>query len=644
MYEVSAAYKEAMKSPVQHFKLRGTITNKNMAYSFTEEDILKGSFSISNQCCGSSNMEIGSVYTGELSMTLLNGIVPRYSMYGAVVEPFFSLLTDEGWEEIPLGIFIINEANYGNSGCEIVAYDRMSLFDRTINFNTTSADMWTLLGMVSEACNVPLGMTEEEVQAFPNGNRLLGIYANNDMETWRDMVSWLAQTAGCFATVNRMGELIFRAFTTEVVDTIDSSHRFMGCKFSDFVTRYTGLSCVNIADQTTSYYAAEDVEDDGLTMNLGSNPFLQYGVDEAVEASRRAILVALEVIKYVPFSASMIGNPAYDLGDVIRFTDGIADGACLSCMTKFDWKFNDKFTMEGVGENPALANARSKTDKNIAGLMANTEESRMYYYTYTNADSIRIKAGEKKPVISIVFATVKTAELEFKAEILCETETDTEGQPTIVTATYMYNGEEITSYLPTETLEDGKHILHLFYPLRAAEGTVNRWVVSLSSRFGTLMIDKGQILAMISGQGLASKDGWDGTIDITEEVEFDLISMRPKFTDSVEVDYPGKKQTGVSDEMRINLAALFGTFRNNVSVSGGVNIVMVEEVLDAEDAGRMAYDHKYVILSEDRFILRRNYDYYSSEQTVDEGRMTVVEADSDNFAFVESLEVSYEKL
>jgi hypothetical protein len=65
-------------------------------------------------------------------------------------------------------------------------------------------------------------------------------------------------------------------FNQTVVDTIDDAHRFTGGSFSDYVTRYTGLSVVNMEDSTTSYYAED--EDDGLTMNLGSNPFLQYGV------------------------------------------------------------------------------------------------------------------------------------------------------------------------------------------------------------------------------------------------------------------------------------------------------------------------------------------------------------------------------
>jgi hypothetical protein len=64
----------------------------------------------------------------------------------------------------------------------------------------------------------------------------------NDVETWRDLVSWLAQTIGCFATADREGNIVFRSFNQTVVDTIDDAHRFTGGSFSDYVTRYTGLS------------------------------------------------------------------------------------------------------------------------------------------------------------------------------------------------------------------------------------------------------------------------------------------------------------------------------------------------------------------------------------------------------------------
>ena len=639
MYEVSQAYKDAMKSPVQHFKLRGTIINKNITHEFTEQDVLKGSFSISNQSSGSSALEIGSVYTGELNMTLLNGVVPRYFLYGATVMPYFSLLTLEGWEEIPLGAFTISEANYSASGCEITAYDNMTLLDKSFGIVEMQADMWFFLSKASEVCNIQIGMTEEYVRSLPNGNRTLGLYENNDIETWRDFISWLSQTAGCFATIDREGKLVFRRFTTNVIDTIDSEHRFTGCRFSDFVTRYTGISCVNIAEQTTSYYGALDREDDGLTMNLGSNPLLQYGVDETIEEGRRRILVALEEINYVPFSASMIGNPAYDLGDVFRFTDGLADSSKLSCMTKFDWTFNDKFTMDGVGENPALANARSKTDKDISGIIANTDENRMLYYTFTNSGSFDIGSGEKKPIINMTFATVRASQLEFKAEVLFESEANSGEDYSIVQASYNLSGEDVIGFYPTETLPDGKHILHLFYPIKTAENVVNRWTVNLSLKQGSIKIDKYQILAMISGQGLAGGDKWDGTIEVSDEAEFDLITMRPQFTSSVEVTKREDNTSDASDSMRLNLASLVGAFKEKVSASGGVNIVMVEDVINYEDISQMTYNHSYVILDNNQFVLRRNYDYYSVEGTIDEGRMCVSEVNTTNFFSTESITV-----
>ena len=54
-------------------------------------------------------------------------------------------------------------------------------------------------------------------------------------------------------------------------------HRFSS-SFSDFVTRYTAVSSTNQRTQTAEYYALE--EDDGLTMNLGVNPLLQFGLEE----------------------------------------------------------------------------------------------------------------------------------------------------------------------------------------------------------------------------------------------------------------------------------------------------------------------------------------------------------------------------
>ena len=88
---------------------------------------------------------------------------------------------------------------------------------------------------------------------------------------------------------------------------MEQRHRFSS-SFSDFITRYTAVSSTNKQTQIAEYYALDP--DNGLTMNLGVNPHLQFGIKETREMLCRNILADLSVIRYVPFDSDTIGNPA----------------------------------------------------------------------------------------------------------------------------------------------------------------------------------------------------------------------------------------------------------------------------------------------------------------------------------------------
>ena len=49
----------------------------------------------------------------------------------------------------------------------------------------------------------------------------------------------------------------------------------------------------------------------GLTMNLGVNPLLQFGLEETRRQLCTNILNDLAVVNYVPFDSDTIGNPAF---------------------------------------------------------------------------------------------------------------------------------------------------------------------------------------------------------------------------------------------------------------------------------------------------------------------------------------------
>ena len=518
MYNVSDAYKVAMKRPVQQGRVRGTLQSGLSLYDFDENNIGKGTFSLKSQCSGNDNVEIGTVYAAELSMTLIGMDIERYSLQKSVLTPRHELRTDNGYEPIPLGVFTVKEANWTMSGVEIKAYDNMVKLDKSCSIKTMQGSIYTFLSMAAYACQVELAQSEEYIQSLPNGNIELTVFVDNDIETWRDLVAWCAQATGTFAVMNREGRLELRTYGTDPVDEINYDRRITGSKFSDFETRYTGMSIVNISEKSTTYYNV--LPDDGLTYNLGSNPLLQTGFEDVLEQQRRAVLDALTVIEYVPFEVSMICPPAYDLGDIVVFKNGIADGDKISCITQYDWKYGNDYSIKGVGQNPELASARSKTDKNLTGIMKSGEENKIQYYSFTNASDIKIEDGETKTIINIRFQCTQPTTAIFHAEVLLQAETtvdDITYKDAIGKVLYYFNSELVVDYEPQQVWMDGRHMLHLLYYFNLQNTQINDFDVRLNMTGGSVFIKQMSIKAAIYGQNLYATDKFDGIIKITED-------------------------------------------------------------------------------------------------------------------------------
>ena len=83
MYPVSEAFLSAVQENTRRYYWTGKITTKaGVVHEFTEEDIVKGSGYISSQCCGSTEMELGTVYAAEMGITLFLD-VDRYTLEDA---------------------------------------------------------------------------------------------------------------------------------------------------------------------------------------------------------------------------------------------------------------------------------------------------------------------------------------------------------------------------------------------------------------------------------------------------------------------------------------------------------------------------------------------------------------------------------
>ena len=606
MYPVSEAFLQAVRGNTRKYYWTGKITTAGgVEYPFDQENIVKGSGYITAQCCGNSEIELGAVYAAEMGISLFLDI-DRYTLEDAEVELSYHLrLASGAYETVPMGIFEVSEANRTVHVLELKAYDRMLRFDRAFNGFETIGTAYGMMALCGTACGVELAQTQAEIEALPNGSELLSIYPENDIETYRDVLYFTAQVLGGFFCVNRAGKLEFRQYGETPVLEILQKHRFSS-SFSDFVTRYTAVSSTNLRTQTSEYYALET--DDGLTMNLGVNPLLQFGLEETRAELCGNILNALSKVNYVPFDSDTIGNPALDLGDVLTFSGGQADDQQITCVTSFTVKIGGRQSLKCVGKNPRLSQAKSKNDKNISGLLNQIEAGKIGIHTFTNASEYTIGEADVR-IISIEFASKEENHAQFFGQVVVDVVADptarsanasgtivipfpsgntgdsggaadiengsedgVAGEETadisvdvslpvtwredgkaVCYVTFELNNTEILLHHPVETWHSGKHILSLYYPIEnIVPNITNTFNVYLRMEDGSGSVGIGDCIASISGQAMAAAAAWDGRIDIEETSALFSVSdglQARGFTETVDVGTMELVQKSYTDTM-----------------------------------------------------------------------------------------------
>ena len=570
MYPVSQAFLNAVKANTRKYYWTGRITTTaGTVYNFDQEDMVKGSGYITSQCCGSTEIELGTVYAAEMGISLFSEI-NRYTLEDAIVELFYHLQIAGGtYETIPVGIFEVSEANRKAKCFEIKAYDFMVRFEKAFTSLESIGNAYDFMVLCSTACNVSLAQSRAEIEALPNGTENLSIYSDNDIETYRDVLFYVGQVLGGFFVINRAGELELRKYGNTPVLVVERMHRFTS-SFSDFITRYTAVSSTNLRTQIAEYYALDP--DDGLTMNLGVNPLLQFGLEETRRQLCENILNDLSMVNYVPFDSDTIGTPALDVGDILSFTGGQADSTKYACITSNSIKIGGRQSIKCVGKNPKLSQAKSKNDKNISGLLAQIEAGKIGIHTFTNASAFTVQNVDTK-IISIEFATTEANHAQFFGQVIVDITADqvtktatasgdvvippvsvdepepldpdepevignteeqtisvslpvtwTEDGHADVIFTFEFNNQMIPVHYPQENWHSGRHTILLYYPIEnVVPNYTNTFNVYMRCSGGTALVDTGFCIASISGQSMGASAAWDGRIDIEEYVDLFVI-------------------------------------------------------------------------------------------------------------------------
>lgn len=348
MYNVSPTYRTKIAETTRSTRLRGQIVLGAVIIPLTGEDILPGSIDLKNQCVDKDDFNLGSVYSATLKLSIFDRVT-ALDLKGATITLEFGLvLSPTVTEYVPLGVFNIIDAYHKLSTIIITAMDNMILLDKpfeTALFGTPDE----ILTNLTLATGIAVENTT--VAAFPNGSDTLSATPGESLQTWRDLLMWLSQYLGTFATINRQGKVWIRDIVSDPVRSITPEVRFKSPTVKDEIVTITALK-VTFSSTLYDFNIVAD-PDSGKTYTMDDNPLFWDYEDSQSGYRLENILNGLGGLSHRSGEVVFNGDPSLDVGDYVTLSD-TAMGDVVFRITSMNWKSKGKSTIRSAGVSGLL--------------------------------------------------------------------------------------------------------------------------------------------------------------------------------------------------------------------------------------------------------------------------------------------------
>jgi len=393
MIKTSREYKDRIVEN-REFDLKATLTFKDgTKLELTCGDFIKDTFAIDDGVSGNGSFDIGSAIINQHKF-VLNNYEDKFSGYdftGATIIPSVGLQLSASVEWLKKGIYTVDEAKMSGATISITALDNMAKFDKTCNRAPAKGETLRELVMYAcSACGVILGTSD-----FTNANYKL--VANvDDALTWRQVISYAAQIAGCYAKINVNGYLTFGWYDFSVFDSegeldgggldkYDQATQVDGGDFTDYDQEITvdggGFSELDayhhiytLASQEictddvviTGIKVTEDTDDattflygvEGYVLGISDNPFIGKGQGETVATYLGEKIVGM---RFRPLKVSALSDPSIEAGDLAVISDRKGN-AYRTVLTNLSYMIGNYETYTCDAETPS----RLSADRNAA--------------------------------------------------------------------------------------------------------------------------------------------------------------------------------------------------------------------------------------------------------------------------------------
>ncbi len=394
MINTSDEYRQLIRRNRTFLSKASLTLSDSTTLNLAPADIMQGGIKIDDSV--GEKVTLGSATINKCTITLNNfsGKFDTYNFTGAIVRPQIGLQLSNTVEYLAKGVFTANRPTVAGSIIVLEALDNMALFDTefsavSISFPCTALQ---LLQTVCLHCGVYLATA-----SFRNSTYTIDNRPDDASVSCREIVSWIAQIAGCFARCNAQGALELRWFDFEAFEaganldggTFDNSNPYSsgdnadGGNFTDYksgdnydggtfldMKRYhhlysfSGEPTVGTDDIYITGIQVTDSSENPTTVLFGSSGYvLPIKDNKLIQNAGQAAAVANSIgqkivgMRFRSFSGNTQSDPAMEAGDV-AWASTRKGNSYPVLFTSLGFALGNTETVTCGAETPAQSNYR----------------------------------------------------------------------------------------------------------------------------------------------------------------------------------------------------------------------------------------------------------------------------------------------
>ena len=357
MYNVSDAYREALQKKVINDRISGTVTlTDGTVIELSDSNVVSGSLKIVHELCG--EYRIGTFNLGWMKIGFFADDALLCDFSGAKIKLDYEIETAEGWERVPMGIYIADGSSVRRkrNTITLTAYDYGILFDCDISSEIREMEdtAENIITAVCESCGVEFGGIET---GLPNMTVTLAP-VSKQIQSCRDLVEWCAVLLCGYGVIDRDGRLCIisaRYYTSPdeeleiVVDKKLTAFERNNIYVTDTRAWIAAISAYSGGERKIykSTITQNDEQAARAVYSLEKNPLLEGKTEGECDSINTDWLAFVDSFKQRGITAEIYGDPALDAGDVLRCSEGDIDQrrSVVGLVTRQEWRYRGFHTL-----------------------------------------------------------------------------------------------------------------------------------------------------------------------------------------------------------------------------------------------------------------------------------------------------------